>query len=68
MAKAVREKLLDAALIASREKGRSVTVVDNLRVRANVTKAASNSRVALDSVDHLKRYIELQFVKKDSKS
>lgn len=68
MAKAVREKLLDAALIETREKGRSVTAVDNPCVRANGAKAANNSRVALDSVDHLKRYIELLFEKKDSKS
>jgi len=40
MAKAAREKLLDAALIAIREKGYSATTVDNLCARAGVTKGA----------------------------
>ena len=63
-----RDKILDAAVAVIRQRGYAGTSVDDLCAAAGVTKGAfilakakGGPEAAMESVDHLRRYVELLF-------
>lgn len=63
-----KTRLLEAALSVIRTKGYSATSVDKLCAAAGVTKGAftlakatDGPEVAADSLDHLRRFVEMLF-------